>query len=220
MYPFLFFCSFLGSCSLGMAMSVLNFLYLARLYPWNIGNVWFTFSFCVIALCLMCVYIYMPACVWVIVHFVWWTLELHERPSLVMRAFDLVVWVCAQGDCHRCIFMLYCVHNHRDVIALIHVTKWHWCHLANYHLFSVRPWSTVSLLRGLRWTWRVSPQFGPTLTGSILMIYVRNILLPAVRMLLRILFLTPCVVIDYVESLGRCWSYGKPELRGSYYCCL
>ena len=35
-------------------------------------------SRCVIALCMMYahiyIYIYMPACVWVIVHFVWWTL--------------------------------------------------------------------------------------------------------------------------------------------------
>jgi len=36
------------------------------------------------------------------------------------------VWVCAQGDCRRCIFMLYCVHDHRGVIVLIHFTKWHW----------------------------------------------------------------------------------------------
>ena len=35
----------------------------------------------------------------------------------------LVVWVCAQGDCRSCIFMLYCVHDHCGVIVLIYVTK-------------------------------------------------------------------------------------------------
>ena len=34
---------------------------------------------------------------------------LHEWPSLVMRALDLIVWVCTQGNYRRCIFMLYCV---------------------------------------------------------------------------------------------------------------
>ena len=53
-------------------------------------------------------------------------LWLRERPSLVTRALDLVVWLCIQGDCHRCILMLYCVHDHCCVIVLIHVTKWHW----------------------------------------------------------------------------------------------
>ena len=49
-----------------------------------------------------------------------------ERPFLVIRALDLVVWVCAQGDCRRCIFMLYCMHDHYDVIVSIHITKRHW----------------------------------------------------------------------------------------------
>ena len=74
MYPLYFSCFLLGPRSLGMAMSVLHFLYLAAPFPWNVGNVWFTFSLCVIALCMMHVYIYMPTLVWVIVHFVWWTL--------------------------------------------------------------------------------------------------------------------------------------------------
>ena len=43
--------------------------------------------------------------------------------ALFMRALDLIVWVCAQGDCHRCIFMLYYMHDHRGVIVLIHATK-------------------------------------------------------------------------------------------------
>ena len=46
----------------------------------------------------------------------------YECPSLITSALDLVVWVCAQGDYGRCIFMLFCVHNHRGVIVLIHVT--------------------------------------------------------------------------------------------------
>ena len=48
---------------------------------------------------------------------------LRECPSLFTRALDLVVWVCAQGDCYRCIFMLYCVHDHCGVIVPIHVTQ-------------------------------------------------------------------------------------------------
>ena len=49
-----------------------------------------------------------------------------ERPSLAMGALDLVMWVYAQVNCCRCIFMLYCVHNHCNVTVPIHVTKWHW----------------------------------------------------------------------------------------------
>ena len=41
-------------------MSVLHFLYLTRPYPWNVGNVYFTFLLCVTALCM--IYVYM--CVW------------------------------------------------------------------------------------------------------------------------------------------------------------
>ena len=51
---------------------------------------------------------------------------LRERPSLVMRALDLVVWVCIQGICRKCTLLLYCVHAHCCVIVLVHVTKWHW----------------------------------------------------------------------------------------------
>ena len=78
-----------------------------------------------VALCMMYIYICLGVCGWLctLYHSLLW---LHEWPSLIMRALDLVVWVYAQGDCHRCIFMLYCVHNHSDVIVLIHVTKWHW----------------------------------------------------------------------------------------------
>ena len=58
MYPLLFSYSLLRPCSLGMAMSILHFLYFAGPYPWNVGNVLFTFLLCVIALCIMYVYIY------------------------------------------------------------------------------------------------------------------------------------------------------------------
>ena len=114
-----------GLASLGMAMSILHFLYLARPYPWNVGNVWFTFLLYVVALCMMYVYLYMLV--------YWWLctlydelLWLYERPSLIMRALNLMVWVCTQGIYCRCIVMPYYVHNHRDVIISIHLTVWHW----------------------------------------------------------------------------------------------
>ena len=82
---------------LGMAMSVLHFLYLTEPCPWNVGNVCFTFLLCGIALCMMYVciyiYIYMPACVWLIVHFVWWTLMV-KRATL---ADHKCTWPCSVG---------------------------------------------------------------------------------------------------------------------------
>ena len=107
-----------------MAMFVLHFLYLVGPCPWNVGNVCFTFLLCVIALCMMYVYLYMLVYGWLCTLYdglLW----LRERPSLAISALNLVVWVCAQGNCRRCILMLYCVHNHRDVTILIHVIKWH-----------------------------------------------------------------------------------------------
>ena len=60
--PFIFSYSLLGPRFLGMTMSVLHFLYLARPYPSNVGKVYFIFLLCVIALCMMyvcmCIYIY------------------------------------------------------------------------------------------------------------------------------------------------------------------
>ena len=101
-------CTLLGLLSLGMAMSDLYFLYLARPHPWDVGNVCFTFLLCVIALCMMYVYLYMLVCGWLCTLYdgLSW---LRERPFLVMSALDLVVWVCTQGNCCRCIFMLYCM---------------------------------------------------------------------------------------------------------------
>ena len=104
-------------------MSVLHFLYLAGPYPWNVGNVWFTFTLCVITLCMMYVYLYLLVYGWLCTLYdglLW----LREH-SLVVRALDLVVWVCAWGNCRRCIILLYCVHDHRGVIGLIYVTMWH-----------------------------------------------------------------------------------------------
>ena len=49
-----------------------------------------------------------------------------EWPLQIMIALDLVVWVCTQVDCCGCTFMLYCVHDHRSMIVLIHLTKWYW----------------------------------------------------------------------------------------------
>ena len=72
----------------------------------------------------ICTSIYMLVCGWSCTLYdgpSW----LREWPSLAMSAHDLVVWVCAQGNCCRCIFMLYCVHNHRGVTVPIHVTKWY-----------------------------------------------------------------------------------------------
>ena len=87
-----------------------------------------------VALCMMHVYLYLLVYEWLCTLYdgLSW---LHKWPSLVvMRALNLVVWVCAQGDCRRCIFMLYCVHDHRGVIVLIHVTKWHWfTHVCGTH---------------------------------------------------------------------------------------
>ena len=83
----------------------------------------------------VCIYIYMPIFRWLC------TLNdglswLHKRPSLVTSALDLVEWVCAEDNCCRCIFMLYCVHNYRSVIVLIHVTKWHrFPHVCDTHQY-------------------------------------------------------------------------------------
>ena len=119
--PLPFSRSLLGQHSLGMAMFVLHFLYLAGPYPWKVDNVWFTFLLCVVALCMMYVYLYLLVYGW-LCNLCDGLLCLCVWPSLVMRSLDLVVWVCAQGDCRRCIFMLYCAHEHQGVIVSIHVT--------------------------------------------------------------------------------------------------
>ena len=84
----------------------------------------FTFPLYVITLCMIYVHLYMLVCGWSCTLYdgpLW----LREWPSLAMSAHDLVIWVCAQGNCCRCIFILYCVHNHRGVTVPIHVTKWY-----------------------------------------------------------------------------------------------
>ena len=99
----------------------------------------FTFLLCMITLCMM--YVYVCVCIYTYIHiyiYIYMCVCLHvcgwlctlydglswlcEQPSLTTSTPDLVVWVCAQGICYRCIFMLCCVHNHRCVIVLIHVT--------------------------------------------------------------------------------------------------
>ena len=51
---------------------------------------------------------------------------LHLRQPLLsnhqkMNLHQVLMWVYALGNCCRCIFMLYCVHGHHDVIVSIHV---------------------------------------------------------------------------------------------------
>ena len=120
------------------------FLLLAWATFFEYGNVYFAFPiscwaiplecwlcliyFSALCSCIMhdiCIYIFLHVCGWLCT-FYDGLLWLHEWPSLVMKALDVVVWVCAQGNCRRCIFMLYYVHDHCGMIALIHVTKWHW----------------------------------------------------------------------------------------------
>ena len=107
-------------------MYPLSFLHFAWAAFSGYGNVCFTFSLYVTALCKIyaCIYIYIYA------YMCGWSCTLYdglswlcERPFLVMSALDLEVWVCAQRDGYRWVFMLYCVHDHCGVIIPIHVTK-------------------------------------------------------------------------------------------------
>ena len=106
MYPLLFSLSLLGPHSLGIAISILHFLYLAMpLKCWP----------CLIYFPALCGYIVHDVYIYICLHVCGWLctfydglLWLRESPSLVMRALDLVVWVCAKGNCCKCIFMLYC----------------------------------------------------------------------------------------------------------------
>jgi len=73
--------------------------------------------------CAWCIYIYICLCMygWLCTLYdghLW----LHEWPLLITSALDLVVWVSTQGDCCRCVFILYCVHDHHGMIVLIHAT--------------------------------------------------------------------------------------------------
>ena len=97
-----FSCTLFGSRTLGMAMSDLSFLYLARLYPRWQCLVYF------LALCASIVYdiyIYIYICLLVGGHALC-IMDSHgqeSNPLVIMGALDLVVWVCAQDNCCRCI---------------------------------------------------------------------------------------------------------------------
>ena len=76
----------------------------------------FTFPLYVISLCMMYVYLYMLVYGWLCTLYdgpSW----LGEQPSLAISALDLIMLVCAQGNCCRCIFMLYCMHNHQVILV-------------------------------------------------------------------------------------------------------
>ena len=103
-------------------MSVLLFLYLAGTQPRDVSICLLYFSALHDSIMHdVCIYICLHVCGWlcILCDGLSW---LCERPSLTTSTHDLVVWVCAQGICSRCIFMLYCVHSHRCVIVPIHVT--------------------------------------------------------------------------------------------------
>ena len=83
----------LGPHSMGMAISILHFLYLTGPYPWNNGSVCFTFQLCVIALCMMYVCVYI--CLYVgdralCMMDMWATLSSHKCS-----------WPCNVGMCPR-----------------------------------------------------------------------------------------------------------------------
>ena len=58
-------CTLLGPCSLDMTMFDLHFSYLVGPYPWNVGDVWFIFLLCMLALCIMYVCVYLCVCVYI-----------------------------------------------------------------------------------------------------------------------------------------------------------
>ena len=110
----------------------------------------------------VCIYIYMRLhmCGWLCTLYdrLSW---LHEGPSLTTSTPDLVVWVCAQGICCRCIFMLYSVHGHHGVIAPIHVT---WVTLVSPCM-----WCTLTCLM----LWRASACQGTSMLIHIIYTSVR-----------------------------------------------
>ena len=76
--PIYLSCTLLGPRSQGMAMPDLLFLYLAWPYPWNIGNVWFTFLLRVFALCMIYICVYVCVCVCVCVFTCGWSCALYD----------------------------------------------------------------------------------------------------------------------------------------------
>ena len=68
-----------------------------------IGNVQFISQLCVLALCMIYIYIYI--CLLMGGHALC-IMDSHgqeSNPLVIMGALDLVVWVCAQDNCRRCI---------------------------------------------------------------------------------------------------------------------
>ena len=80
--------------------------------------------------------------------------DYESGPLIIMSALDLVVWVCAQGNCCRRIFTLYCVHDYRCVIVSIYVTKWRrFPRVCNTHQYA---WHSEGLWLVLAWAcWHV-----------------------------------------------------------------
>ena len=121
--------------SLSLSLSLLAFsktmyqgflsLYLAQAAFLGYGNVYMP------ALCMMyvCMYVYMYIYIYICLlvdDYVLCMMDSHGQksdPLIIMSSLDLVVWVCAQGDCYRCIFMLHCAYDHRGVIVSIPVAS-------------------------------------------------------------------------------------------------
>ena len=126
--------------SLDVGMFRLSFLHFAWVAFLGYGNIWFTFLVpcraillerwqCLLYFPTLCNNIMHDVCISIYVLFCGWSCTLYdglsrlrERPSSVMSTLDLVVWVWTQGNCCRCIFMLYCVCEHCGVIVSIYVT--------------------------------------------------------------------------------------------------
>ena len=83
-------CTLLGLCSLGMTMFDLLFLYLFRPYPWDVGNDWFIFFFCVLALCMLDIYIYIYICLFKDGHVLCWAIPFGCRQCLFYHSCTLL----------------------------------------------------------------------------------------------------------------------------------
>ena len=111
---------------MGMAMFVLHFSYLTGPYPWNVGNICFTFLLYVIALCVMyvCMYvcIYVCACVCdralcMTSHECFWPYGMSMRSSRLLQMHIHVI-LCAWSPlsnrpdpCHQVTSISLCMHH-------------------------------------------------------------------------------------------------------------